>query len=183
VTPQELGSHLSARIEGAVATISYDELTLDVPTSAWRAAATAAASDPDVACDYFDWLSAVDDTDTVAVVAHLYSPRLRHHVRLRTRLAPGVPLESLTPVFRGADWHERETSEMFGVPFTGGPTPDGPLLLPDGFEGSPLRKDFVLASRVVVRWPGLVEPRLVEPSPGAPHGGVDDEQEAADVDG
>ena len=52
----------------------------------------------------------------------------------------------LTGVFSGASWHERETFEMFGLVFDGHPHLV-PLLLPDGFEGHPLRKDFVLAAR------------------------------------
>ena len=66
-------------------------------------------------------------------------------------------LPSATTVYRGANWHERETFEMFGVVFTGHPDLK-PLLLPDGFEGHPLRKDFVLASRVAKAWPGAKEP-------------------------
>jgi NADH-quinone oxidoreductase subunit C len=63
-------------------------------------------------------------------------------------------------VFAGARWHERETHEMFGIDFTA----DGSvldletLLLPDEFEGHPLRKEFVLASRVAKPWPGAKEP-------------------------
>jgi NADH-quinone oxidoreductase subunit C len=59
-------------------------------------------------------------------------------------------------------WHERETFEMFGVDFTG--FDDGtelalrPLLLPDGFEGTPLRKSFVLAARAAKAWPGAKDP-------------------------
>jgi len=63
-------------------------------------------------------------------------------------------------VFRGAEWHERETAEMFGVTFGDGST--AALLLPSGFEGAPLRKDFLLTSRLVTEWPGLVEPRDVD---------------------
>ncbi|MDQ1701002.1 MAG: NADH-quinone oxidoreductase subunit [Frankiaceae bacterium] len=157
MTPEDLAAHLAVRIEGAVPTIAYGELTLDVPLSSWVPAATAAATDPAVACDYFDWLGAVDGGQEIAVVTHLYSPALRHHVRIRTRVGPADAVPSLRAVFRGADWHERETHEMFGVRFTGGADP-APLLLPPGFEGSPLRKDFVLASRVATAWPGLVEP-------------------------
>jgi NADH-quinone oxidoreductase subunit C len=61
------------------------------------------------------------------------------------------------PVFAGADWHERETHEMFGIEFSGHPGL-APLLLPPGFEGHPLRKDFVLAARVAKAWPGEKEP-------------------------
>jgi NADH-quinone oxidoreductase subunit C len=60
-------------------------------------------------------------------------------------------------VFPGAAWHERETHEMFGIDFAGH---EGllPLLLPPEFEGHPLRKEFVLASRVAKPWPGAKEP-------------------------
>ena len=60
-------------------------------------------------------------------------------------------------MYAGAGWHERETHEMFGIDFAGHRDLD-PLLLPDGFEGHPLRKDFVLASRVAKPWPGAKEP-------------------------
>jgi NADH-quinone oxidoreductase subunit C len=66
-------------------------------------------------------------------------------------------LATLTSVWPGANWHERETFEMFGIVFDGHPNLVS-LLLPDGFEGNPLRKDFVLASRVAKTWPGAKEP-------------------------
>jgi NADH-quinone oxidoreductase subunit C len=59
-------------------------------------------------------------------------------------------------VYPGADWHERETWEMFGVRFDGHPNLRQ-LYLPAGFEGHPLRKDFPLLARVVKPWPGLVD--------------------------
>ena len=66
-------------------------------------------------------------------------------------------LASATAVFRGASWHERETHEMFGIDFAGHPNLV-PLLLPDGFDGHPLRKDFVLVARAAKPWPGAKEP-------------------------
>jgi len=66
-------------------------------------------------------------------------------------------LPTATTVFRGAGWHERETFEMFAIDFAGHPHLV-PLLLPDGFEGNPLRKDFVLAARAAKAWPGAKEP-------------------------
>ncbi|MYU20220.1 NADH-quinone oxidoreductase subunit C, partial [Streptomyces sp. SID8361] len=66
-------------------------------------------------------------------------------------------LPTATGVYAGAAWHERETHEMFGIGFAGHPHL-APLLLPDGFEGHPLRKDFVLAARVAKAWPGAKEP-------------------------
>jgi NADH-quinone oxidoreductase subunit C len=73
-------------------------------------------------------------------------------------------LESWVPVYAGADWHERECWEMFGVVFDGHPALRH-LYLPAEFEGHPLRKDFALLSRVVKPWPGLVD---VEAMPEEP---------------
>ena len=68
----------------------------------------------------------------------------------------------MTGVFAGAAWHERETFEMFGIEFAGFDDGSGlglrPLLLPDGFEGTPLRKSFQLAARASKPWPGGKEP-------------------------
>src|SRR5262249_54795620 len=58
--------------------------------------------------------------------------------------------------YPGADWHERETWEMYGVRFDGHPSLRH-LYLPSEFEGHPLRKDFPLLARVVKPWPGLVD--------------------------
>jgi NADH-quinone oxidoreductase subunit C len=70
--------------------------------------------------------------------------------------------ESWVPVYPGADWHERETWEMFGIEFDGHPALRH-LYLPFEFEGHPLRKDYPLLAREVKPWPGLVD---VEPMPG-----------------
>jgi NADH-quinone oxidoreductase subunit C len=70
--------------------------------------------------------------------------------------------ESWVSVYPGADWHERETWEMYGIVFDGHPSLRH-LYLPAEFEGHPLRKDFPLLAREVKPWPGLVD---VEPMPG-----------------
>ena len=66
------------------------------------------------------------------------------------------------PVYAGADWHEREAFEMYGISFVGHPNLRK-LYLPGDFEGHPLRKDFPLLARRVKPWPGIVD---VEPMPG-----------------
>ncbi len=71
-------------------------------------------------------------------------------------------IETWTKVYAGADWHEREAYEMFGIDFVGHPGLRR-LYLPTDFEGTPLRKDFPLLSRMVKPWPGIVD---VEPMPG-----------------
>jgi NADH-quinone oxidoreductase subunit C len=164
MSPDELGAAISRLVEGAVPEVTFDQLVVTVPVQAWAEAATAVRDDAAVGCTYFDWLSAYDDPDgldgagALAVVLHVWSNRHRHHLLLRTHVPrAGGRLASLTGVWAGAAWHERETCEMFGVVFDGHPNLV-PLLLPDGFEGHPLRKDFVLASRVAKAWPGAKEP-------------------------
>jgi NADH-quinone oxidoreductase subunit C len=158
--------------EGATAEEAYGLLTVDVPADAWIAALTTARDT--LGCTFFDWLSAVDEPGTgFRVCAHVVclggpaGPGGTGPVRkLLVRTTVGyeaAELPTATGVYAGAGWHERETHEMFGVGFTGHPHLV-PLLLPEEFEGHPLRKDFVLASRVAKAWPGAVEP-------GESHGG------------
>ena len=143
----------------------YARATVDVPPAGWVPLAMAARDE--LGCDFFDWLTAVDELDEgFSVVAHVWSVAGRYGVLLRTRVPrDAAVVDSIVEVYPGADWPERETYEMFAIDFTGHPDLR-PLLLPDGFEGHPLRKDFVLASRVAKAWPGAVEPG--EPTgPGA----------------
>ncbi|MEU0990533.1 NADH-quinone oxidoreductase subunit C [Streptomyces sp. NPDC005953] len=169
----------------ATAESAYDLLTVDVPPASWIAALEIARDQ--LGCSYFDWLSAVDEPGTgFRVCAHVValggpppaadesgapgaevkappahgSPggiQVRR-LMLRTTVPHDAPvLPTAREVYAGADWHERETHEMFGVEFTDHPHLV-PLLLPEGFEGHPLRKDFVLAARVAKAWPGAKEP-------------------------
>jgi NADH-quinone oxidoreductase subunit C len=85
-----------------------------------------------------------------------------------------LSLPTLTGLFAGANWHERECWEMYGFTFDGHPGLRH-LYLPGGFEGHPLRKDFPLVARMVKPWPGIVD---VEPMPGGDDAA--DEEEAAD---
>ncbi|MGW5394040.1 NADH-quinone oxidoreductase subunit C [Streptomyces koyangensis] len=144
---------------------SYDVLTVDVPAASWTSALDTARAA--LGCTFFDWLSAVDEPGTGFLVsAHLVALAPVRRLLLRTTVPHEAPvLESAVEVFAGAAWHERETHEMFGVSFTGHPALD-PLLLPENFEGHPLRKDFVLAARVAKAWPGAKEP-----GEGPDHGG------------
>ncbi|MFN8015707.1 MAG: NADH-quinone oxidoreductase subunit C [Acidimicrobiia bacterium] len=73
-----------------------------------------------------------------------------------------MKVDSWTKNYPGADWHERECWEMYGIDFAGHPEIRH-LYLPGDFEGFPLRKDFPLLARVIKPWPGLVD---VEPMPG-----------------
>ncbi len=172
MTPEEVGARLVAVLGGdpdadadvdatAVASVSdgaaWARATVEVAPQRWRSAVQAARDA--LECDFFDWLSAVDElTGGFSVVAHLWSTAQRHGVLVRTRVPRDAPqLSSIVDIYPGAGWHERETHEMFGVDFAGHPGLT-PLLLPPEFEGHPLRKEFVLATRVAKAWPGAKEP-------------------------
>jgi len=95
-----------------------------------------------------DWPSREQRFD---VVYHLLSPRLNQRVRVKVMTDEVTPVPSLIEVYRGADWFERETYDLYGVLFTG--HPDMRRILTDyGFEGHPLRKDFPLTGFVEVRY-------------------------------
>lgn len=140
---------------------SFGDLTVEVAADAWRESARTCRDV--LRLSFFDWLSAVDELEgRLRVVLHVADPVTLDRLLLTTVVRDddaegGASLPSLTPVYAGASWHERETWEMFGIGFDGHPNLT-PLLLPDGFEGRPLRKDFVLASRVAKPWPGAKEP-------------------------
>ena len=166
MTPEEVGARLvallqaddvSAGVSGGGA--GHERAVVDVPVARWWSAVRAAQDPAALGCDFFDWLSAVDElAEGFTVVAHLWSTRRRHGLLLRARVPRAEPfVESVVDLFPGAAWHERETYEMFGITFARHPDLR-PLLLPPGFEGHPLRKEFVLASRVIKPWPGAKEP-------------------------
>jgi NADH-quinone oxidoreductase subunit C len=97
------------------------------------------------------------------VFARVSSTSRHHGVTLKVDVDEDAPtIASWVPVYPGADWHERECWEMFGIGFDGHPGMRH-LYLPAEFEGHPLRKDFPLLAREVKPWPGLVD---VEPMPG-----------------
>jgi len=81
-----------------------------------------------------------------------------------------LSVPTITHVYAGANWHERECWEMYGIAFPGHPSLRH-LYLPGGFEGHPLRKDFPLLARLVKPWPGIVD---VEPMPATAEGAESD---------
>jgi len=171
-----------------------DDLWLRIRTDAWRAAGVAARQ---LGFDYFCFLSAIDwmpspfgrgeddptqpppeRDDTIRqgytggetrfqLLARVGDVKRHVSVTLKVDVPDSLVIESWVPVYAGANWHERETWEMFGITFAGHPDLRH-IYLPLGFEGFPLRKDFPLLARMVKPWPGIVD---VEPLPG-----VEDEE-------
>jgi NADH-quinone oxidoreductase subunit C len=97
------------------------------------------------------------------VFARVVSSTTHMGVTIKADVPDGEPaVDSVSGVYAGANWHERETHEMFGIRFEGHPDLRN-MYLPSDFEGHPLRKDFPLLARMVKPWPGIVD---VEPLPG-----------------
>lgn len=149
--------------------VVYDQVTVTVDPEAYPQVARFCKQT--LGMTFFDWLGGVDEReDGFSVVARVYNHITRDAVLLKTmvpggRDEPKVP--TLTNVWRGANWHERETYDMFGIVFEGHPGLLPRLLTVENFEGWPLRKEFLLTSREVKPWPGAKEP-----------GGSDDEGES-----
>ena len=121
-----------------------------------------------IRCVYFTFLSGVDRTEFggagsekvggLEVLVHLYSPEHVIHVTIHVPVDLDKPVcPTITEVFKGALWHERETHEMFGIDFDGHPKLVN-LYLPEDFAGTPLRRSFKLPSRSIKDWPGAKDP-------------------------
>lgn len=135
-----------------ISTFRGDDVAVIRP-SRWRDAARFVRTDPKCDCDYFVDLAAVDHCDPrtddldmperfeVYVIA--YSLKHKHRVRLKTRVPSGEDpvIDSLTSVWAGAGWQEREAFDLYGVRFEGHADLRR-ILLYDGFVGHPLRKDY-----------------------------------------
>jgi len=107
------------------------------------------------------------------VFARLVNHRTHVGITMKADVPDATPVvPSWVSVFTGANWHEREAHEMFGISFAGHPDLRN-MYLPTDFEGHPLRKDFPLLARMVKPWPGIVD---VEPLPG---GGDEDDAEGS----
>jgi len=156
----EMLDRLGATIKGALGAsvtgyeVAFGELTVTAKAADIVKVATFLRDD--AACQFIciidvtavDWPAREQRFD---VVYHFLSPRMNTRVRVKIMTDETTPIASLVGVYRGADWFERETYDLYGVLFTG--HPDMRRILTDyGFEGHPLRKDFPLTGFVEVRY-------------------------------
>ena len=168
LTPEETEELLRDRLGDGVlrSVLEFGVFTLWIAPEHWVAAARVCRDEPLLAYDMFDNAFGVDAREEgFDVVAILYSTSTGNRIVLRTRCeggreAPVCP--SLVEIYRGADWMERETWDMFGIDFPGHPSVSPRLLTVENFEGWPLRKDFHLASRAAKPWPGVAEPKELD---------------------
>ncbi len=107
--------------------------------------------DPQIDCDYIVHVSSVDwpdDPERFEVVYEVYSIRMRHRLRFKARVPESdCVVDSLTDIWKGADFMEREVYDMMGIRFRNHPDLRR-ILMPDEYEeGYPLRKDFPLQGK------------------------------------
>ncbi|MEL6980819.1 MAG: NADH-quinone oxidoreductase subunit C [Actinomycetota bacterium] len=95
------------------------------------------------------------------VIARVYSLATGIGLHIKADVGDELAVGTWIDTYPGANWHEREVHEMFGISFTGNPDMRN-LYLPGDFEGYPLRKDYPLMARLIKPWPGIVD---VEPMP------------------
>lgn len=156
----ELAARMAGLLPSAATRSAFAQAIVTVPLNDWVNAATLARDE--LGCVLFDWLGAEDAGRPGAVgqrhtvLLHVVEPSGRSGLLLRTEVGADEELPSVAHVWAGAGWHEREAAEMFGIALAG--SEPAHLLLAETFAGHPLRKDFVLASRVVRPWPGALEP-------------------------
>jgi NADH-quinone oxidoreductase subunit C len=148
--PTELITALRGEHEGWVSEVveAFGELTLIVPREAIAAVSAHLKTAPGFEFDLLADITGADrgpeEEPRFEVNYHLFSTKRYHRVRLKVLLnQEDTHVQTVTNVWRTANWHERETFDMFGVIFDGHPDLRR-ILLPDDWQGHALRKDFPL---------------------------------------
>ena len=122
-----------------------DEMTIYVDRSSIRGACAILKEDPSCPFNFLSDVTSVDwypSEPRFEVVYHLLSIPNKERVRLKVRLNSSSPvIESITPIWPGANYFEREVFDLFGIRFTGHPYLRR-IMMPEDWEGYPLRKDY-----------------------------------------
>ena len=162
-----LAKHLKAKLDGKIrdAVMAYGELTLSVEAADIVGVLTFLRDDKQCQFVSFIDISGADypsRPNRFDVVYHLLSPKQNLRIRVKVATDEVTMVPSVTGVYPGADWFEREAYDLYGILFSG--HPDLRRLLTDyGFEGHPLRKDFPLTGFVEVRYDDEMKRVVYEP--------------------
>ncbi len=126
---------------GVPVVVAGSALVVTVPADRWVALAELARHT--LGCGFFSFSTAVDLKDQgLEVVARVENLDAPFALTMKTRLGPGTSsCPSLTGIYRGANWMERECYDMFGITFDGHPDLRR-ILLPDDWQGFPLLKSY-----------------------------------------
>ena len=166
VSGEEALSRVESALGAAISDAKVNHGAVDFTCSSDRLVEVARTlRDADgIRCRFFTFLSGVDRSEVtdnaggLEVLLHVYSPDHAISVTVHVPVDADDPrCPSVTGVYLGALWHERECHEMFGVDFEGHPRLVN-LYLPEDFEGHPGLRSFKLPSRIVKDWPGAKDP-------------------------
>ncbi|KJU85981.1 NADH (or F420H2) dehydrogenase subunit C [Candidatus Magnetobacterium bavaricum] len=161
--PAEIAAELKERFAEEVLYISKFRGQVGVYLRKYRVCDIARYlhDNPQYGFDYLNDLCGVDymdiKTPRFEVVYHLYSVRHRHMLRLNVQVSENAPdIDSVVEIWAGANWHERECYDMYGIVFNNHPDLRR-ILMPEDWEGHPQRKDYPLAGPEDGEWRGFKE--------------------------
>lgn len=142
MTREELQSAITGICPGAAFEEGGEWLNAAIPVADLKSIASTLRKDSNFQFDYLFCLTCVDWKTHLTMVYHLTSTIHRHHLVIKVQLDRTKPvIDTVCDIWRTAEFHEREVYEMFGVDFTGHPDLRK-LILPDDWEGYPMRKDY-----------------------------------------
>ena len=142
VTQERVQVVLGDKVVAADSRQNY--LTIEIAAADLLAVATALRDDPELEFNYFCDVTAVHwpgEAQEYEVVYHLRSIPANRRIRIKTRIAATESVESMTQVWPGADWPEREVYDLMGVQFDNHPDLRR-IMMDEDYEYHPLRKDF-----------------------------------------
>lgn len=144
MTAQEIHESLTAKYAESV--LAFEETVLQpfiqIKPDKIDIIAQFLRDDEQMQFDFMSCLSGIDTGENLGVVYHLYSTVQKHKIVLRVEIPKEKPdVNSVAQIWRTADWHEREAYDMYGINFINHPDLSR-ILLPDDWEGFPLRKDY-----------------------------------------
>jgi len=160
-----LGERVVAACGEGTPTVAFGELTVTLEAAGIVAALTALRDSPDLRFQQLIDICGADFPQRgrrFDVVYHLLSLSKNRRVRVKVETDEDTAVPSVTGVYPGADWFEREAFDMYGIFFSG--HPDLRRLLTDyGFHGHPMRKDFPMTGYVEVRYDDELRRVVYEP--------------------
>ena len=146
MTPQEVSEKIKATFSDAILEVKVEGVVdpyIKIVPAKISEVAHFLRDDADLQFDFLMCLSGVDyGKNLLGVVYNLFSMKKRHKITLKVEVPTDkAEVPSVVSVLPSANWHEREAYDLFGIVFTGHPDLRR-ILLPDDWEGHPLRKDF-----------------------------------------
>jgi NADH/F420H2 dehydrogenase subunit C len=152
MTPEFIIEKIKNRLAGAVLSTKeeFGEGTVSIKRGSLLDVCRFLHDDPEL---YFDFITDICSVDFIGqeerfeVVYHFYSVRHNHRIRIKARVTEkDAVIDSLCPIWKGANWLEREVYDLMGIKFNDHPDMRR-ILMPEDFAGHPLRKDYPTEGR------------------------------------